>query len=81
MLSAQSGLLVVVTRIDEISGQLDHQLYGYVDVRDAHEGWRLHETLKGPLLLEHLHAWNATAEAWQGIGHAAGGKLMVDASE
>lgn len=42
---------------------------------------RLDEVIRALRTTGHLMGYNATAAAWQGVGHAATGKIMLDAAE
>ena len=74
-------ILIIVQGIGDINGVLKHDLYAENADTDSDQEVRIEEALRALLVAGHLHAYNATAAEWQGIGHATGGKVMVDAGE
>lgn len=74
-------ILVVVERVGDISGILNHNLYGVNPLGGADAKVYLDPVLNSLLAAGHLHGYDATAGLWVGVGHAATGKVMLDAAE
>lgn len=74
-------ILIVVKSIGTLAGQLTAQVHGLHPRNGDLTPGPADPTLLAPLFTLHLRAYDSTAADWRDVGHATGGKLMLDAAE